>query len=116
MQSTLTTHYELHQQQEYLLQEFLKSSLLTKLLTAACKLFRTYERRQTSMEKAIDRVVADPAQSISTESQLKDDQRTVTKSAVPTPVANKQNSGTSEFAHSTEHVFSGTLNNCTINI
>ena len=77
---------------------------------------RTYERTQPSTEKTTDRVIADPAQSVSTENQLRDDHGTVTNSAIPTSVTNKQNSvskSSSESAQSTEHVFSETLNNCT---
>ena len=77
---------------------------------------------------AIDKVITDPAQSFSTESHLRDGHGTITKYATASSVANKQNSensSSSESVHSTimpsvpkpnEHVFSGTLNNCTINI
>ena len=64
--------------------------ILTKLVTAACKLLESVrEHMQPSMEKVIDRVIADPARSVSTESQLRDDHGTVTNSAIPTSVANK---------------------------
>ena len=83
------------------------------------KSLRAYERTQSSMEKAIDRVIANPAQSVFIESDFRDDHGTRTKYATQTSAGGKQDSGsnsTSEPVHSTEHVFSGTLNNCTINI
>ena len=60
------------------------------------------------MERAIDKVIADPAQSFSLESQVTDDHKTVTQHAT--------NSSDQKSEPKPEHVFSGTLNNCTINI
>ena len=80
-----------------------------------------HERPQPSMEKAIDKVIADPAESVFTETDLRDDHgtSTATKYTTPSLATNKQTPETtssSESAYSTENVLLGTLNNCTINI
>ena len=81
---------------------------------------RSYVRPQPSMEKAIDKVLQ-IQQSLFLQSYLRDDHgtSTATKHATPSLATNKQTSestSSSESIYSTEHVFSGTLNNRTINI
>ena len=85
---------------------------------------RSYERTPSYMEKAIDSVIADPTAgySCSSESQLPDSE-TVNKYS--TRQANPDKPPTVDAVKPpivdpvpkpAEHVFSGTLNNCTINI
>ena len=65
---------------------------------------RTYESTQPSIEKAIDRVIANPTKSVSTKSDFREDRGIGTKYATQPSAGGKQNSGsnsTPELVHST---------------
>ena len=82
--------------------------------------FRSYEGPQSNMKKATDKVIANSIKSVITKRHLRDNHGTsiATKYVTPSSTTNKQNpestSSSSESVYGTEHVFSGTLTNCTI--